>query len=65
MKVAREMARIISAGCITYTAVAKKLRGKVESRIVHKCICRLKMGLELPPKLTQSHKIMKKCRQPS
>ena len=38
MKVAREMARIISAGCITYTAVAKKLRGKVESHIVHKCM---------------------------
>ena len=38
LKVAREMARIISDGCITYTAVAKKLQGKVESRIVHKCM---------------------------
>ena len=38
MKVARETARIISAGRITSTAVAKKLEGKVESHIVHKCM---------------------------
>ena len=38
MKETWEMARIISAGCITYTAVAKKLQGKVKSHIVHKCM---------------------------
>lgn len=38
VKVAREMARIISGGCITCASVAKRLRGKVESRIVHRCM---------------------------
>ncbi len=38
LKVAREMASVISDGCITYTSIAKKLQGKVESRIVHRCM---------------------------
>lgn len=38
MSVAREMARIISGGRITCASVAKRLRGKVESRIVHRCM---------------------------
>ena len=38
LKVAREMAGIISGGCITYTSVAKKLQGKADSRIVHRCM---------------------------
>ncbi|KWW24618.1 MAG: transposase IS204/IS1001/IS1096/IS1165 family protein, partial [bacterium P201] len=38
LKVAREMAGIISGGCITYTSVAKRLQGKAEPRIVHRCM---------------------------
>ena len=38
MEVAREMARIISSGLITATAVAKRLAGKVTSDIVHWCM---------------------------
>ncbi len=38
MKVAREMARIISAGCITPEAVAKKLSVRINSRLVHRCM---------------------------
>lgn len=44
------MARIISAGCITYTAVAKKLQGKAESHIVHKCM----------RSVTERHRILRK-----
>jgi hypothetical protein len=38
MKVAREMARIISAGCITPETVAKKLSVKLQSRLIHRCM---------------------------
>ena len=38
MKVARDMARVISSGCITPTAVVKRLEGKVPSDIVHWCM---------------------------
>ena len=38
MKVARDMARIVSSGLITATAVAKRLAGKVNSDIVHWCM---------------------------
>ena len=38
MKVARDMARVISSGLITATAVAKRLAGKVTSDIVHWCM---------------------------
>ena len=38
LKVAREMAGVISDGCITCISVAKKLQGKVASRIVHRCM---------------------------
>ena len=38
MKVAREMARIISGGCITPSAVVKRLDGKVPLRIVSRCM---------------------------
>ena len=38
VKVAREMARIISDGCITPPVVARKLQGKADSRIVHRCM---------------------------
>ena len=38
MKVAREMARIISAGSITPVTVAKKLSGKLHTRLLHRCM---------------------------
>ena len=38
MKVAREMSRIISAGCITPETVAKKLSVKLQSRLLHRCM---------------------------
>ena len=38
VKVARDMARIISSGLITTTAVARRLAGKVTSDIVHWCM---------------------------
>lgn len=38
MKAAREMARIISTGCITQESVAKKLSVRLHSRILHKCM---------------------------
>jgi len=38
MKAAREIARIISAGCITPETVAKKLSVKLHSRILHRCM---------------------------
>jgi transposase len=38
MKVARDMARIISSGCITPATVTKRLEGKVTSGIVHRCM---------------------------
>ena len=38
MKAAREMARIISAGCITPDSVAKKLSVKIHSRLLHRCM---------------------------
>ena len=38
MKVARDMARIISSGLITTAAVAKRLEGKATSDIVHWCM---------------------------
>ena len=38
MKAAREMARIISTGCITPESVAKKLSVRLHSRILHKCM---------------------------
>ena len=47
MKVAREMARIISAGSITPEAVAKKLSVKLQSRLIHRCmyslVCQYKL----------------------
>ena len=38
MKAAREIARIVSAGCITPEAVAKKLSLKISSQLIHKCL---------------------------
>ena len=38
MKVAREMARIISAGCITSESVANKLSVRIHSRLLHRCM---------------------------
>ena len=38
MKAARDMARIINAGCITPSTVVKRLEGKVPSCIVHRCM---------------------------
>ena len=38
MQAAREMARIISAGCITPETVAKKLSVKLQSRLIHRCM---------------------------
>ena len=38
MKVAREMARIISAGCITPESVAKKLSVRVPPRLLRRCM---------------------------
>ena len=47
MKVAREIARIVSAGCITPESVAKKLSVKIHSRLIHRClyplVCRYKL----------------------
>ena len=46
MKAARDIARIVSAGCITPEAVAKKLTVKLSSRLLHRCmyplVCRYK-----------------------
>ena len=46
MKAAREIARIVSAGCITPEAVEKKLTVKLSSRLLHRCmrplVCRYK-----------------------
>ena len=41
MKAAREMARIISAGCITPESVAKKLSVRINSRLLHRCMAPL------------------------
>ena len=38
MKAAREMASIVSAGCITPETVAKKLSLKIRSRLIHRCL---------------------------
>ena len=38
MKAAREIARIVSAGCITPDTVARKLSLKISSRLIHKCM---------------------------
>ena len=38
MKDAREMAQIISAGCITPESVAKKLSLSIHSRLLHRCM---------------------------
>ena len=47
MKAAREIARIVSAGCITPETVAKKLSLKLSSRLIHRClypiVCRYKL----------------------
>jgi len=38
MKAAREIARIVSAGCITPETVEKKLSLKISSRLIHRCL---------------------------
>jgi hypothetical protein len=54
MKVAREMARIISAGSITPETVAKKLSVRLDTRLLHRC---------MSPLVSQYRKLREEVRQ--
>ena len=55
MKAASEMARIISGGCITPSIVAKRLEGKVSTRIVCRCMKSIRERYKLLREQVRNH----------